>query len=77
MIYDLLHANRSKHKVSNSSDDETSEDEKVKEEEEEREEEEEDEEDMWVEKKVQQEGEGAYVGPVQEIKVQALSTKKE
>ena len=32
---------------------------------------------VWVEKKVQQEREGVYVGPVQEIKVQAVSAKKE
>ena len=44
---------------------------------EEEEEEEEEEEAVWVEKRVQQEGEDIYVGPVPEIKVQAVTTRKD
>lgn len=40
-------------------------------------EEDEEEEGVWVEKKVQQEVAGAFVGPVPEIKVQAVSSMKE
>ena len=32
---------------------------------------------MWVEKKVQQEAEGVFVGPTPEIKVQAVTSMKE
>ena len=32
---------------------------------------------VWVEKKVQQEAEGAFVGPTPEIKVQAVTSMKE
>lgn len=35
------------------------------------------EEGVWVEKKVQQEVAGAFVGPVPEIKVQAVTSMKE
>lgn len=38
---------------------------------------EDEEEGVWVEKKVQQEVAGAFVGPVPEIKVQAVSSMKE
>ena len=39
--------------------------------------EEEEGEEVWVEKKVQQEAEGAFVGPTPEIKVQAVTSMKE
>lgn len=38
---------------------------------------EEEDEGVWVEKKVQQEAEGAFVGPTPEIKVQAVTSMKE
>lgn len=59
--------------MSESSDKESSSDESSNGEEEE----EEGEEGVWVEKKVKQEIAGAFVGPVPEIKVQAVTSMKE
>ena len=60
-----MHRSKKSRKVSESSEETSSEDESGEEE------------GVWVEKKVQQEAEGVFVGPTPEIKVQAVTSMKE